>query len=105
MPQLPFASIAVLHAIAGGHRFGFEIIDAIGLRSGTVYPVLEKLEGAGLLTSEWEDAARARRDKRPPRRYFDLTAEGASALADGLARYRNLKPVSLRAWKIRPERA
>jgi PadR family transcriptional regulator PadR len=105
MPQLPFASIAVLHAIAGGHRFGFEIIDAIGLRSGTVYPVLEKLEAAGLLTSEWEDASRARRDKRPPRRYFDLTAEGASALADGLARYRNLKPVSLRAWKIRPERA
>jgi DNA-binding PadR family transcriptional regulator len=105
MPQLPFASIAVLHAIAGGHRFGFEIIDAIGLRSGTVYPVLEKLEGAGLVTSEWEDAARARRDKRPPRRYFDLTAAGASALADGPARYRNLKPVSLRAWKIRPERA
>ena len=101
---LPFASIAVLHAIADGHRFGFEIIDAIGLKSGTVYPVLEKLEGAGLVTSTWEDAARARRDKRPPRRYFDLTATGASALAEGLERYRNLKPVSLRAWKIRPAR-
>jgi PadR family transcriptional regulator, regulatory protein PadR len=104
MAQLPFASIAVLHAIAGGYRFGFEIIDAIGLRSGTVYPVLEKLEGAGLVTSEWEDAARARRDKRPPRRYFDLTAAGAAALAEGLARYRNLKPVSLSAWKVRTQR-
>ena len=102
---LPFASIAVLHAIADGYRFGFEIIDATGLKSGTVYPVLEKLEGAGLVTSTWEDAARARRDKRPPRRYFDLTAAGASALAAGLERYRNLKPVSLRAWKIRPGRA
>ena len=95
----------MLHAIADGHRFGFEIIDAIGLKSGTAYPVLEKLEGAGLVTSTWEDAARARRDKRPPRRYFDLTAAGASALAAGLERYRNLKPVSLRAWKIRPGRA
>jgi PadR family transcriptional regulator PadR len=103
-PVLPFASIAVLHAVADGHRFGFEIIDAIGLRSGTVYPVLDKLESAGLLTSTWEDAARARRDKRPPRRYFDLTADGAAALAAGLARYKNLKPVSLAGWKIRPQR-
>ena len=101
---LPFASIAVLHAIAGGHRFGFEIIDAIGLRSGTVYPVLDKLETAGLLTSTWEDAARARRDRRPPRRYFDLTQDGAVALAAGLSRYKNLKPVSLAAWKLRPQR-
>ena len=99
MPSLPFASIAVLHAIADGRRFGFEIIDVTGLRSGTVYPVLEKLEGAGFVTSTWEDAARARRDKRPPRRYFDLTDAGVSALAEGLARYRNLKPVSLRTRK------
>ncbi len=101
---LPFASIAVLHALASGYRFGFEIIDAIGLRSGTVYPVLEKLETAGLVISTWEDAARARRDKRPPRRYFDLTRDGAMALAEGLNRYKNLKPVSLAAWKLRPQR-
>ena len=96
MALLPFASIAVLHAIADGRRFGFEIIDVTGLRSGTVYPVLEKLEGAGLVTSTWEDAERARRDKRPPRRYFDLTNAGVAALTEGLGRYRNLKPVSLR---------
>jgi PadR family transcriptional regulator, regulatory protein PadR len=96
MALLPFASIAVLHAIADGRRFGFDIIDVTGLRSGTVYPVLEKLEGAGLVTSTWEDAERARRDKRPPRRYFDLTKAGVAALTEGLDRYRNLKPVSLR---------
>jgi DNA-binding PadR family transcriptional regulator len=104
-PPLAFGSIAVLHAVADGNRFGFDIIDATGLTSGTVYPALDKLESLGLLTSHWEDARKARRDKRPPRRYFDLTARGAEALADGLARYKNLRPVSLAAWGVRPQRA
>ena len=102
---LAFGPIAVLHAVADGNRFGFDIMDTTGLTSGTVYPALDKLESLGLLTSRWEDARTARRDKRPPRRYFDLTAAGAAALAEGLARYKNLKPVSLAAWRIRPERA
>jgi PadR family transcriptional regulator PadR len=101
---LPFGQVSILHAIADGNRFGFEIMDATGLTSGTVYPTLDKLESLGYLVSHWEDARTARRDKRPPRRYFDLTAAGATALAEGLERYRNLKPVSLRAWKIRPAR-
>jgi DNA-binding PadR family transcriptional regulator len=99
---LAFGSIAILHAIADGNRFGFDIMDVTGLTSGTVYPALDKLETLGLVTSSWEDARVARRDKRPPRRYFDLTTAGAHALAAGLARYKNLKPVSLAAWKIRP---
>ncbi len=80
-------------------------MEATGLTSGTVYPTLDKLEAIGCLTSRWEDARKARRDKRPPRRYFDLTAEGARALAEGLMRYKNLKPVSLAAWRIRPSEA
>jgi DNA-binding PadR family transcriptional regulator len=92
---LSFGQVSVLHAIADGNRFGFDIIDATGLTSGSVYPTLDKLETVGYLTSRWEDAKIARRDKRPPRRYFDLTAEGATALAAALTRYKNLKPVSL----------
>lgn len=102
---LAFGQVAVLHAIADGNRFGFDIMDATGLTSGTVYPTLDKLEALGLLSSRWEDARLARREKRPPRRYFDLTAAGARALAVGLARYKNLKPVSLAAWRIRPSQA
>jgi DNA-binding PadR family transcriptional regulator len=90
----------VLHAVADGNRFGFDIIDATGLTSGSVYPTLDKLESLGYLASHWEDVLAARRDKRPPRRYFDLTAEGATALAGALKRYKNLKPVSLAAWRI-----
>jgi DNA-binding PadR family transcriptional regulator len=77
-------------------------MDATGLTSGTVYPTLDKLESLGFLVSHWEDAKTARRDKRPPRRYFDLTQEGAAALADALQRYKNLRPVSLTAWRVRP---
>ena len=94
-PPLSFGQVSVLHAIADGNRFGFDIIDATGLTSGSVYPTLDKLESLGYLTSRWEDARVARRDKRPPRRYFDLTALGATTLAAALTRYKNLKPLSL----------
>jgi DNA-binding PadR family transcriptional regulator len=102
---LAFGQVSVLHAIADGNRFGFEIMDATGLTSGSVYPTLDKLESLGYLASHWEDVKTARRDKRPPRRYFDLTADGAAALAHALKRYKNLKPVSLEAWRIRPSEA
>jgi PadR family transcriptional regulator len=94
-PPLSFGQVSVLHAIADGNRFGFDIIDATGLTSGSVYPTLDKLESLGYLTSRWEDPRVARRDKRPPRRYFDLTAQGATTLAAALTRYKNLKPLSL----------
>jgi PadR family transcriptional regulator, regulatory protein PadR len=100
--SLPLGQVSILHAIAEGRRFGFEIMDATGLTSGTVYPTLDKLESVGYLVSHWEEAKTARRDKRPPRRYFDLTEDGAAALADALKRYKNLRPVSLAAWRIRP---
>jgi len=99
---LPFGQVSILHAVADDNRFGFEIMDATGLTSGTVYPTLDKLESLGYLVSHWEDATTARRDKRPPRRYFDLTADGAAVLADALKRYKNLRPVSLAAWRTRP---
>src|SRR4051812_7100223 len=102
---LAFGAVAILHAIADGNRFGFDIMDATGLTSGTVYPALDKLETTGYVTSHWEDVRVARRDKRPPRRYFDLTQAGATALAAALIRYKNLRPVSLAPWRIRPHEA
>jgi PadR family transcriptional regulator PadR len=104
-PPLAFGHVSILHAVADGNRFGFDIMDSTGLTSGTVYPALDKLESLGYLGSHWEDARTARRDKRPPRRYFDLTPAGAAVLAEALKRYKNLKPVSLAAWKIRPSQA
>jgi DNA-binding PadR family transcriptional regulator len=85
--------VAVLHAVASGHRFGFDIIEETGLTSGTVYPALDKLEDLGLLRSHWEDERVAQRDKRPARRYVALTAPGAAVLAAALQRHRMFRPI------------
>jgi len=90
---LSFGASAILHAIAGGSRFGFDIMQATGLTSGSVYPALERLEAAGYLQSTWEDAADAHAAGRPARRYFTLTASGATALRAALAKFRALRPL------------
>jgi DNA-binding PadR family transcriptional regulator len=101
---LSLGAVAVLHAVGSGHRFGFDVIDATGLTSGTVYPTLDRLEDEGLLTSAWEAPEVAQREKRPPRRYFALTAAGAHTLAAALQKHKSFKPVSLAAFGIAPVR-
>jgi DNA-binding PadR family transcriptional regulator len=85
---LSYNGAVVLQAMAQGHRYGFEIMRAAHLPSGTVYPLLRRLEGAGLVGSRWEGAADARREGRPPRRYYELTPQGATALAEARERVR-----------------
>jgi PadR family transcriptional regulator, regulatory protein PadR len=91
--SLSFGAAAILHAIASGRGFGFDIMEATGLTSGTVYPALDRLESNGYLRSKWEDAAVAHAEGRPARRYFTLTAAGATALAAALDRYKALRPI------------
>ena len=92
---MSYGTVAILHAIADGKRFGFDIMDATGLTSGTVYPALDRLEEQRLVTSAWEDARVAHREGRPPRRYFSLTPAGSTALGEALQRYKTLRPVPL----------
>ena len=73
------AALRVLQALAGGSEYGFDIIDATTLPSGTVYPALSRLERDGLVKSSWEDPVKAHRDRRPPRRYYRLSSEGRRA--------------------------
>ena len=77
----------VLVALARGLRHGFDLLDATGLPSGTVYPILRRLESAGLVKSRWEAVGIARDEGRPPRRYYQLTGAGAEALSEALARH------------------
>jgi DNA-binding PadR family transcriptional regulator len=95
MPERPmsFSALAVLHAVARGARYGFDVIDATALPSGTVYPALSRHERDGYLRSSWEDLRRAHDEKRPPRKYYALTPEGVRALNAALGRYRALKPI------------
>ena len=91
--SLSYGAAAILHAVASGSRFGFDIMTATGLTSGTVYPALDRLESAGYLKSTWEDAAAAHAEGRPARRYFTLTASGVTALRAALAKYKALRPL------------
>jgi PadR family transcriptional regulator PadR len=86
-PNLTFPTGLVLQAISHGNRHGFDIIDATGLPSGTVYPALRRLEGAGCLSSRWEARDTAAAEGRPPRCYYELTPAGESLLEQALERF------------------
>ncbi len=73
-----YTATLVLQALSLGHRYGFEIMRITDLPSGTVYPILRRLEGQGLARSAWEDEDEAHSDRRPARRYYQLTPEGGA---------------------------
>ena len=76
--------------------YGIEIGTLAELRSGTVHPILARLEGVRWLESRWEDI-NPRVEGRPARRYYRLTAGGVEAARAALARaYRPTRTPQLR---------
>jgi PadR family transcriptional regulator PadR len=65
-------------------RYGAQIGADACLASGTVHPILARLEGLGWLTSRWEDINPAV-EGRPARRYYRLTPDGAQHAHHALA--------------------
>lgn len=82
-----------------GPVWGLALVKATGRPSGTVYPLLERLERAGHLSSAWEDdPARV----GPRRRLYELTSSGrgwVAALERDAARSR--VPVPAATWPVR----
>ena len=93
--DLSLGVVMILHALARGVGYGFDVMEQTGLTSGTVYPALDRLERDGFARSRWEDAEVARGEKRPPRRYFEITDRGKKALISAMERYRALAPVTI----------
>ena len=52
--------------------YGLQVMDRLGMTSGVVHPLLNRLEDRGLACSAWIN----RDDSRHPRRYYRLTARG-----------------------------
>jgi PadR family transcriptional regulator, regulatory protein PadR len=75
--------------------YGIEIGEAAGLPSGTVHPILARLEGVGWLQSRWEDVE-ASAIGRPARRYYRFAPEGAVHARQALERAYRGRAVSLR---------
>lgn len=93
MARMALGSAAVLHALARGHRYGFDIMEATGMGSGSIYPALDRLEADGLAVSTWEDPGIAHAEKRPARRYFEITPAGRARLQEALERFPFLAPI------------
>ena len=78
-------------------KYGLEICTAAGLASGTIHPILARLEGLGWLESRWEDVD-PHEQGRPRRRYYRLTRDGVERARVALANVRgagtrlNLRP-------------
>jgi len=85
--NITYPTTLVLQALSTGCSYGFEIMDATGLPSGTVYPLLRRLERLECVEARWEDEAQAAREGRPTRRYYALTPDGREVLARGRARF------------------
>jgi DNA-binding PadR family transcriptional regulator len=68
-----------------GFLIAKEIRERVGARLltayGTLYKALDRLQGAGLLRSRWEDPLVAADEKRPRRRLYQVTPLGETVLA------------------------
>lgn len=86
--KLTYVAALILKAIHAGHGHGFEIMEVVGLPSGTVYPALRRLEKAELVRAAWESAVAAAAERRPARKNYRLTRSGSQVLKTAEARYR-----------------
>lgn len=77
-------ALLALHALAEEPMYGFQLVEALRARTGGVldfaegmlYPMLHKLERAGLLAPEWRPSLDG-----PPRKYYHVTPAGLDELA------------------------
>ena len=100
VPRMTLPTQLVLRVLLeepGEERYGYEVGEAAGLASGTVHPILARLEGAGWVESRWEDV-NSSDVGRPARRYYRLTADGIHSARDGLARAHRSRRTGLDPW-------
>jgi PadR family transcriptional regulator, regulatory protein PadR len=80
-PRMTIQTLDVLSAMLADpyqEWYGLELANASGLKTGTIYPALARLEQAGWVSSYWEDVDPGAVG-RPKRRLYRLTGEGADA--------------------------
>ncbi len=84
--RITAATIDVLSALDAGFEptWGLAIIKTSGRPAGSVYPILERLERAGWVSSRWEDDPSR---TGPRRRFYELTDEGAAAARVAIAAF------------------
>jgi DNA-binding PadR family transcriptional regulator len=68
-------TLRVLQAfvLSDGPLYGGSMVKALGLKEGTVYPILHRLERAGYLSRSWEET---KIPGKPPRCYYSISLKG-----------------------------
>jgi len=82
---LVLAALALLRTPRYGYRLIEDLVAAgFEVEGNTLYPLLRRLEGQGLLTSEWNTA------EPRPRKFYATTPAGSALLAALQAEWRAL---------------
>jgi DNA-binding PadR family transcriptional regulator len=85
-PSMTLKTLQVLSVMLDdvtGRHYGLELSKQAGLKPGTIYPILTKLEEARWVKGAWEDVDPAIVG-RPQRRYYQLSPTGAEAARQAL---------------------
>jgi DNA-binding PadR family transcriptional regulator len=77
----PAARIVLAHLAAVGADWshGYDLCQSAGVKSGTLYPLLIRLESQGYLEAQWQAPAEP---GRPPRHAYRLTKSGLALARD-----------------------
>ena len=86
-------SLMVLAILGREPLYGYELLKRINAESGglfnfqegTLYPILHRLEGDGLLRKQWEESPAGRK-----RKYYYITAKGRHHLAASASQWQAL---------------
>ncbi|MEV8635861.1 helix-turn-helix domain-containing protein, partial [Streptosporangium sp. NPDC051023] len=103
--RLTGATLDVLEALAaadGQTVYGLQLADATRRPTGTIYPLLARLEERGWLEGGWESGDDTRR-RGPRRRYYRVTGDGREHIAAALRRRERKIPPPPRT-ATRPDR-
>jgi PadR family transcriptional regulator, regulatory protein PadR len=91
-------AIALLDDPTGRH-WGYQLSKRSGVRSGVLYPMLTRMLDEGWLTDGWEDPTTIP-EKRPPRRYYELTDHGRLELGAVLQQARRDARFGHLRWRV-----
>ena len=90
---LSFPAVSVLHAVASGVPYGFQIIDEYRPDQRHRLHLARPPRARRLRPVPLGRRRAAHQEKRPPRRYYAITASGERVLDESMSRYRALRPV------------
>lgn len=72
-------TMLVMERSGDGRLWGYALSKRSGVRSGVLYPQLDRMLTEGWLEDSWEERTETN-GKRPPRRYYRLTQHGRAEL-------------------------